>query len=171
MRPRLKIFLGLLVYSSALGNPCERLLDPAKRLLDPEAWIEKCRVYKIAKKGDPFVELPSKEAATRYAYQFPALEKYGFGKVNKLDWTRVTGRMETSKLYGKFIGWERKLEDGAWARVRIDYAPSDGAHYNIEMRVLDDNGRYQSYNLSVHFECGGYACTEDQVIRMVERMN
>ena len=142
----------------------------ADEMLDVSNWVRESRRHHFKKLGDPTVNLSSIERARKYAYEFPGLTRLGFGPVNKIAWKRVYGRMEVSRSLGKFIGWERKLPNGNWARVRIDYSPSQGAHYNIEVRVKDISGVYESHNLAVAFSCAERPCTEADYAKMLERM-
>ncbi len=169
----LKLFpllILILIPELAWSYSCKSL-DEAAKFLNTKEWMKTSREFRIAKKGEPFIELSSKEAATNYAYRFPAFDKFGFGKPNALEWTKVTGRMESSLLKGKTIGWERKLEDGSWARIRIDYSPEAGAHYNIEMRVPGESNKFEMHKLSVHFNCADHNCTPQEVLKMAEKLS
>ncbi len=159
-----------LIPALSFGYSCKSL-DQAAKFLNVKSWMNESREFRLANKSEPIIELASKESATNYAYRFPALDQLGFGKPNALQWTKVIGRMERSPLKGKVIGWERKLEDGSWARIRLDYAPKAGAHYNIEVRLPSGGNKFESFGLSIRFTCGESACTEADILKMAQKLN
>jgi hypothetical protein len=158
----LSLFLASVPAHAAFD--CKKF-DRIKDYISPRRWFKKSQEFKAAKRGDPFVEFPNVETARNFVFKFPPLDRLGFGSVSRLRWKKVFGRVESSKLNGKPIGWEIKLEDGTWARVRLDYSPTDGAHYNIEVRVHSGPGKksLETHNLSVRFPGN-----EADVLRMAE---
>ena len=145
--------------------------DHAGEMRNVNKWLRESREFHQARKGDPTVHVTSVETARKYAYFFPGLEYFGFGQVNKLNWTRVVGRIEASGSKGKLIGWERKLSNGNWARVRIDYSPELRTHYNIEVRVKKGDLAYETHNLAVAFACGNHPCSHEEYLKLLDVLN
>jgi len=156
----------------------------------PEVFLDVDRfenIYRIRKENgsaEPTVTLRTYESARNYVQHFPALKKFGFNPQNHTEWTRVTARLERSSFYGKFVGWEEKLGNGNFARYRFDYEPDQldpvtqhilkkgrGAHWNIEMSVMNSSNRRETLKLAVQFLCSGSVCSEAQALTYLNRMN
>jgi len=119
-------------------------------------------------KREAHIDLHDINQAKTVAYRFPAFEELGFGKPGGQGWKPYSGRLEKSALYGKKIGWEVKNDNG-YARLRLDWDPEKGAHYNIEI-TEKKFGKSETHKLAVSFKCGERPCTQDQVVKMAERM-
>ena len=115
----------------------------------------------------------SVDAARTQAMKLKAYKEFGFPEVNKMNWTSYTATMNKSVFKGKKVGQEIKLADGSWARVRIDWSPSDFGHYNIEMRVkARDLDKWETVNVQIKFPCrNGQDCTQEDILKIVEKLN
>ena len=50
-----------------------------------------------------------------------------------VSWKPFKSSLENSAFNGKYIGFEKKVENGTYAIYRIDWDPIEWAHYNLEM--------------------------------------
>lgn len=103
--------------------------------------------------------------ARALAMRFSAFKDMGFGLPGK-TWKPYVGRLEKSGLYGKRVGWETSNAKG-FARVRLDWDPVKGAHYNIEITEKVE-GVSKTHKLAISFECQQRVCTEQEVLKMAE---
>lgn len=145
------------------------------------------RIYKIRKQqgeSEPTVILNSFQIARNYVQKFPTLKELGFNPQDYSEWTKVYSRLGRSSFFGKFVGWEKKLKNGDFARYRYDYEPDlidpksgkitragRGGHWNIEISTLNSNGKRESYKLAVQFLCSGHVCSEPEALSYLKRMN
>lgn len=139
--------------------------------LNPKVWIERYRESHAKSKREPVVEFDSYEHARNYVFNFKPLESLGFTLPNSNEWKRYFSRLPASKAAGKVTGWEQTLQNGSHARIRLDYSPELGTHYNIEVRHLKPNGGFEHVKLAVPFKCGNQACGEQEYQKIIERMN
>lgn len=156
----------LLVISLPAFGKCldyDKLAD----YLNTKKFVKVSRDMRALKR-EPTIDLHDINQAKTVAYRFPAFEELGFGKPGGEGWKPYSGRLEKSALYGKKIGWEVKNDNG-YARLRLDWDPQKGAHYNIEI-TEKKGGRSETHKLAVSFKCGNNPCTQDQVVKMAERM-
>jgi hypothetical protein len=151
------MFIASLVYAK-----CEHL-EQAADMLDTKKML---KAYK-ASKLEPTVKLSDVNQARTYVYRHPTLKELGFGTPDKSAWKPYHSRLEKSSFHSKRIGWEKKLNSGASARVRIDWDPTSGAHYNIEVFKAKIDGKSENIKLKVEFDCAGKKCTEKEVLAMV----
>lgn len=173
------LFFGLPFSAQAKANDCVigKLSKTVEReSFDPNDFLDVNRFKKISesrrKSGqpEPMVMLPSFEAARNYVLRFPALHKRGLGE-KTYRWQKVYGRLEKSSTFGKFIGWEEKLDNGDFARFRYDYDPEHGPHWNIEIAMHEIDGSRHTYKLAVGFLCSGQNCSEELAHAYLEQMN
>jgi hypothetical protein len=160
------LILLCLVSSSVLAKPC-REYEHVAEYLNTKKFIKASRDARITK-HEAHVDLGDINQARALAFRFPAFEDLGFGKPGSSGWTTYEGRHPHSALNGKKIGWEIKNNKGH-ARVRLDWDPEKGAHYNIEI-TEKANGKHETHKLAVSFLCGDKKCTEQQVIKMVSKI-
>ena len=160
------IVVSLMTFLASAQN-CKQY-ERAAALLDTRNFLRESQLQR-AKGAEAILQLSDVNQARSLAYRFPAFEDLGFGKPGGQGWTRYEGRLAKSKLNEKKIGWEIRNEHGH-ARVRLDWDPDKGAHYNIEISSLDADGRRETNKLAVEFLCQGRKCTQDQVVRMVDQM-
>lgn len=171
--------MTLLLLIPSLGHTKCEALEHAADMLESKSFI-KANHNARALKVEPSVKLGEVSAARSYVYNFPALKDFGFGlpsKNNLQGWSRYRSRMEKSAFFGKVTGWEKKLPDGSSARVRLDWEPIPNtkpevgiAHYNVEFFKVKQNGKSENFKLKVEFNCSRGPCTEQEVLRHVERM-
>ncbi len=122
---------------------------------------------------EPLVQFETIEQARFYAQNHPAFELYEFGKIDgsgTTGWTKFEVTMEKSSLFGKKAGWEKRYEDGTFARYRLDWDPEVGGHINLEFIYLNENLKLKKVKLGVGFKCNGQPCTDADVINLVEKI-
>lgn len=122
---------------------------------------------------EQIVELDTVEDARKFAYQNPLFEKYGFGYQGADElggWSRFESNFKNSPFNGMVTGWTKKLDNGNWARVRLDWDPVKGAHYNTELKVFDDTGKFKTIKFASEFKCSGLPCTEKQAMKLVQAL-
>lgn len=161
MRALILLFISLPAFGKCLDY--DKLAD----YLNTKKFVKVSRDMRALKR-EPTIDLHDINQAKTVAYRFPAFEELGFGKPGGEGWKPYSGRLEKSALYGKKIGWEVKNDNG-YARLRLDWDPQKGAHYNIEI-TEKKGGRSETHKLAVSFKCGTNPCTQDQVVKMAERM-
>lgn len=161
MRAIILLFIALPAFGKCLDY--DKLAD----YLNTKKFVKVSRDMRALKR-EPTIDLHDINQAKTVAYRFPAFEELGFGKPGGEGWKPYSGRLEKSALYGKKIGWEVKNDNG-YARLRLDWDPQKGAHYNIEI-TEKKGGRSETHKLAVSFKCGNNPCTQDQVVKMAERM-
>lgn len=148
------------------GKNCQQY-DNVADYLNTQKFIKVSRDHRSLKR-EPHLNLGDINQAKTLAYRFPAFNDLGFGLPGSSGWTSYIGRHPKSVLNGKRIGWEVRNSNGH-ARVRLDWDPEKGAHYNIE--ITDKrHGTNETHKLAVSFLCGNTKCTEQQVLRMAQRM-
>lgn len=127
-----------------------------------EKFKKNSAAYRAKHKREPLVGFETFEQARNYVQKFPAFRELGFN-VGGPGWERYIVSMESSGLYGKAVGWKRKLPNGDSAHYRLDFDPDGrGAHFNIEIRSMGQKGQRETHKLAVQFKCGGEICSEAQ---------
>lgn len=160
------IIFTILLALPAWSRSC-RQFDNVAEYLNTQKFIRASRDHRALRR-EPQLNLGDINQAKTLSYRFPAFKDLGFGVPGGQGWSPYIGRHPRSVLNGKRIGWETRNQNGH-ARVRLDWDPEKGAHYNIE--ILDKtNGRNETHKLAVSFLCGERKCTEQQVLRMADRM-
>jgi hypothetical protein len=112
------------------------------------------------------VRLESFEQARNIAMNLPALKQMGLD-VNDVSRRRpfIANHETAISTNGKPVGYEVKLDDGSWGRVRLDWDKEKGSHFNIE--VTKDGKRHKA---AVLFNCNGRPCSEAEVSRLAAQM-
>jgi hypothetical protein len=157
--------------------------DPSV-FLDPSRFEEIYKIRKQRGEHESTITLNSFEAARNYVQKFPALKTDGFDPQDYSGWTKVYCRLTHSSFFGKFVGWEKKLSNGDFARYRYDYEPDVvdpksgkvihtgmGGHWNIEVSIHNAKGKRETSKLAVQFLCSDGVCTEQQAQNYLARMN
>jgi hypothetical protein len=129
--------------------------------------------YKLTNNTEVEIELKSREAARYFTQNHSLFHKYKFGTPTSApgsEWIPFKSNLSKSKFYGKYVGFEKKLKNGNYARYRLDWDPNKKAHYNAEMTVIDEMGKTKNIKFATKFKCNGVPCTEDQINAFVERM-
>lgn len=157
------LILALFFSTVAEARLC-RGLEQAAEFLNTNSFLARSR--REAREMD--VSLADINQARSFAFRFPAFRDLGFGLPNAQDWRRYRGRLENSQLHGRDIGWEISNDSGH-ARVRLDWDPQRGGHYNIEISRMH-NGRRENHRLAVNFQCNNHPCSSQEVTRMAENM-
>lgn len=153
----------LLLFSHVLYAKSCREYEKVAEYLNTQKFIKASRDHKALKR-EPNLNVGDVNQARVLAYRFPAFEELGFGAPGSKGWEVYKGRLEKSGLYDKKIGWKIKNDKG-FARLRLDWDPDKGAHYNIEITQKNE-----THKLAISFLCGNQKCTEAQVLKMAERM-
>lgn len=161
------IVLLFLFSFKTFALSCRQYANVAE-YLNTQKFVKASREYRALGR-EPELNLADINQARSVAFRFPAFEELGFGKPGGSNWVPYQGRLSKSALNGKNIGWEVRNEKGH-ARLRLDWDPQKGAHYNIEI-MERHNGRTETHKLAINFSCGPAPCTERQVVDMVDRMN
>lgn len=161
MRALILLLISFPVFGRCLDY--DKLAD----YLNTKKFVKVSREMRDLKK-EALIDLHDINQAKTVAYRFPAFEELGFGKPGGEGWKPYSGRLEKSALYGKKIGWEVKNDKG-YARLRLDWDPQKGAHYNIEI-TEKKMGKSETHKLAVSFQCDNKPCTQAQVVKMAERM-
>lgn len=136
--------------------------EAARRQGDPN--------WNYAGQGEVTVHATDFEAARNMVFDLPVLRELGYGRPNIGEWRVFQSNLERSALYGRMVGYERRLENGRLARVRLDWDSSKGAHYNVEIEGPDGNLRTVNYDLAVTFRCQGRPCSEAEVYELQNRL-
>lgn len=160
------LILFFFISNFAFGKSCENF-DKLADYLNTQKFIKVSRDHKSLKR-EPQLDLIDITQAKSVAYRFPAFKDLGFGSPGGDGWKPYVGRHPKSVLNGKKIGWDIKNENG-YARVRVDWDPEKGGHYNIEI-TQKKNGVNETHKLALTFKCGDKKCTEKQVQKMVEHL-
>jgi hypothetical protein len=166
MRALILLLLTFLSISAYAKN-CKEY-ERVAEYLDTEKFVEASRHHRKTPTGEIHLDLDDVNQARSLTYKFPAFEDLGFGKPGGRGWKSYTSRHPHSALQGKKIGWEIKNEHGH-ARIRMDWDPVKGGHYNIEITEKNPM-RHETHKLAISFLCGGQKCTEQQVLKMVNKM-
>jgi len=111
----------------------------------------------LVKPKEPELNLKDINEARSVAFNFPAIQELGFGKPGGSGWSNTKGTLSKSVAYGKINGWATSNSKGA-AKIRLDWDPHKGAHYNIE--ITQKNGG--THKLAITFLCAGKPCSEKQ---------
>lgn len=160
--------LIILFNFSAAWSRCGDFSEAAQ-YLNTQRFVQASRQSRSSGAGELTVNLRDVSQAKSLAFRFPAFENLGFGLPGRL-WRPYNSRLERSSLFGKRVGWEINNDNGH-ARIRLDWDPQKGAHYNIEITQRSvAGGRSETHKMAVGFQCQNRPCTERQVLRMVERM-
>ena len=162
----MRALIIFLISFSAWSMPCRQYANVAE-YLNTQKFIKASRDHRSLRR-EPQLNLGDINQAKALSYRFPAFQDLGFGRPGGQGWSAYIGRHPRSVLNGKRIGWEIRNQNGH-ARVRLDWDPDKGAHYNIEI-TDKKGGRNETHKLAVSFLCGEKKCTEGQVLRMAERM-
>lgn len=141
----------------------------AAELLTPDRFVQRSRESRALGVGELSVNLQDVNQAKSLAFKFPAFQQMGFGLPGR-EWQPYNSRMQRSAMFGRRVGWETRSADGGHARVRLDWDPQKGAHYNIEISKTV-NGRSETHKLAVGFQCQNRPCSERDVVQMLERMD
>lgn len=123
-----------------------------------------------AGRGEYTVHATDFESARDMVLDLPILQELGYGRPNIGEWRIFQSNLPRSALYGRMVGYQRRLPNGNLATVRLDWDETKGAHYNIEIEGPDGNLRTVNYDLAVTFRCGGVPCTEAQVYELQDRL-
>lgn len=156
----------VLLTGWAHGRSC-REFEKVANYLNTQKFIKASRDHR-ALKVEPHLNVEDLNQARALAYRFPAFKDLGFGNPGGEGWKVYQGRMEKSVLHGKKVGWEIKNQNGH-ARLRLDWDPQKGAHYNIEI-TEKKAGKSETHKLAVNFLCQGQKCSEEEVKRMAEKL-
>jgi hypothetical protein len=177
------IFLFLFVPSLSFALSCEKAEKLGEYMsMNGKGFIEKYKAHKIKiqeekkkfpnkkiKDSELTLELDDVNQARKAAYNLPALQDLGFPPVGK-NWEPFVVKMESSSLKDLRSGWQYRNANGDVARVRLDFDPEKGGHYNIEVFKKGSNGK-EPAKLAVTFNCNGKPCTGDQVKKMAKGFN
>lgn len=150
-------------YSKQKFNDIEKFSDPKE--------LEK--QYKM-QQSDVIIHFNGVEDARFFAQNHTIFKKYGFKPPTHSpmnNWVPYVSTLEKSKAKGRIVGYENKLENGNWARYRIDWSPEDGAHFNVEMKVKGRFGQSKNIKFATFFKCNNEPCTEAQVLKMIDKIN
>jgi PHD/YefM family antitoxin component YafN of YafNO toxin-antitoxin module len=120
------------------------------------------------KNGEVTVYRDSPEETRRFVYDLPVYQNLGLGTPPN-GWQRIEGSLENTAFFRRPTGYRRMI-NGREARIRVDWDPTKGAHYNIELPGVDANGRAVTHKLAVGFRCGGRPCTEAEVFDMANEL-
>jgi hypothetical protein len=165
----MKLFIWLFIFVALNLQARCKDLEKAADYLNSKNIL---KAYKGQGK-EPSIKLLDVNQARAYTYKHPALDELGFGSpsANTLsDWKPYKSRLEKSSFYNKKIGYEKKLPDGSSARVRLDWDPETGGHYNIEIFKAKIDGKSENLKLKVEFDCMGKKCTQGEILKMVEKL-
>lgn len=155
------------IFSSTVEAKHCREMQKVGEFLNTNKFINASREAR-KDKHEAHLDLEDVNQAKMLAYRFPAFEDLGFGRPGGPDWHFYESRHPHSVLNGKKVGWEVKNGNGH-ARVRLDWDPEKGGHYNIEITEKKAN-RHETHKLAISFLCGGKKCTEHQIEKMAEKM-
>ena len=150
----------------AFGRSCKEF-EKVADYLNTQKFIKASRDHRVLK-VEAQLNVDDLNQARTLAYRFPAFKDLGFGNPGGDGWKVYEGRMERSVLNGKKVGWEIKNENGH-ARIRLDWDPQKGAHYNLEI-TEKKAGKSETHKLAINFLCQGQKCSEDQVKKMAENL-
>jgi hypothetical protein len=149
-------------------DPCE-YFEKTAQFMDHKKVSELYRANKLKGLSEPIAKVKTLEEARNFVYKNPMIKELGFGDVSAGNgWEKFTVNMERSILYGKRTGWEKKLPNNDYMKIRLDYDPVKGAHYNVDMRIAGANGKRETIKYAVAFDCAGKPCTEKDVLKMAE---
>lgn len=145
----------------------ERLIEEARRRGDPHP--------QRASRGEMTLQVDDANTARDLAYQLEIFRDIRVGTPGRpaargQGWENFIGDLEASALNGRLVGLERKLPDGTSARIRLDWDPQRGGHYNIDIRAPNGNGKMEDLNLAIGFRCGGRPCSEQEVFRLQDEL-
>ncbi len=178
------LLIGLiLIPSLSYALSCKQAEELGEYMsMNGRGFIEKYKAHKIKieelKKKDPKAKIKDSELtlalddvnqARRTAYNLPALKDLGFPPVGK-NWEPFVVKMESSSLKELRSGWQFKTANGDVARVRLDYDPVKGGHYNVEVFKKGASGK-EPAKLAITFNCNGKPCTGDQIKKMAKGFN
>jgi len=158
------LILLLAITDLAEARLC-RGLERAAEFLSTNRFLQRSRT----ERRELDIPLADINQARSFAFRFPAFRDLGFGLPNAQSWRRYRGRLESSDLHGRNVGWEISNAQGH-ARVRLDWDEVKGGHYNIEIQRLH-NGRNETHRLAVQFQCNNSPCSRQDVTRLAESMD
>lgn len=161
------LIIAFIFTSTAWALPCREFENVAE-YLSTKKFIAATREHRHLKR-EPEIKVSDVNQAKSIAFRFPAFEELGFGKVAGEGWKPYMGRLEKSSLNGKQVGWEISNDKGH-ARLRLDWDPDKGAHYNIEITRRKVGEASETHKLAIKFDCGPTPCSERQLSQMVMRM-
>jgi hypothetical protein len=164
----LNLGLMLLITGEVWAKRCLDY-ENAARYMNTRSFLRESREHRRLHGREPDLPLGDINQARAYSMRFPAFDELGFGQPGTTGWKRYACRMPKSVLNGKNCGFEISNERGH-ARVRLDYDPVKGAHYNIEITPRVNGASEQSAKLAVLFPCNGRKCSELEIGAMADRM-
>lgn len=169
---KMMILLCSLIPSLGFALSCERAERMGEFMsMNGEKFMEAYKKHKSAGNKDELrVVVDDVNQARKMAYLFPALKDMGFPSVGGKGWEPFKVTMDKSSLKGMQSGWQMKNANGDIARVRLDFDPNKGGHYNIEVFKKGPQGK-EPYKLSIEFNCNGKPCTGDQIKKMAKNFN
>jgi hypothetical protein len=160
------LILFVFLCEIAFGRSCKEF-EKVADYLNTQKFIKASRDHRVLK-VEAQLNVDDLNQARTLAYRFPAFKDLGFGIPGGEGWKVYEGRMERSVLNGKKVGWEIKNENGH-ARIRLDWDPQKGAHYNLEI-TEKKAGKSETHKLAINFLCQGQKCSEDQIKKMAENL-
>lgn len=137
-------------------------IQQADRYRDSDVFVTE------TKRGEVTVYREDPLETRQFVYNLPVYERLGLGNPPN-GWQRMDGELPKSAFLQRPVGYKRII-NGREAHIRVDWDPTKGAHYNIEIPGLDANGREITYKLAVGFRCGGRACTEAETFDMANSL-
>lgn len=153
---------------SIASDPCE-YFEKTAHFMEYKKVNELYKANKARGLSEPVAKVNTIEEARNFVYKNPMTKELGFGDISGGNgWEKFTVNMERSTLYGKRTGWEKKLANNDYMKIRLDYDPAKGAHYNVDMRITGANGKRETVKYAVAFDCAGKPCTEKEVLKMAE---
>lgn len=166
------LILILLTPVLSYSMSCDRAEKMGEYMsMNGNKFMDAYKKHKLAGNTDELrVVVDDVNQARKMAYRFPALEDMGFSSVGGKGWEPFMVTMDKSSLKGMRSGWQMKNANGDIARVRLDFDPNKGGHYNIEVFKKGPKGK-EPYKLSIEFNCNGKPCTGDQIKKMAQGFN
>ena len=110
------------------------------------------------------------EQARDFVFRFPLLKKLGVPFDDYSKWERFAVTMNSSDFYGLKVGWQRVVPGGGKARIRLDYDPNIGLHYNIELMKVNVDGTPSNYLYAIRALCNGEVCSRKQAKKIAEKL-
>lgn len=164
-------FLSSVVYANC------RSFEAAEQLLDSRRFLENSRNHiarneerrrqRLPPESEQTLQLGDMNQARNYALRFPAIRELGFPEVSQSTWTpHIKRAVGGSPAGGMRDGWKIN-HNGRYAVIRLDYDPTKGMHYNIEL----EDARGLTHKLAVEFNCNNRPCTQADYLRAMQTLN
>jgi hypothetical protein len=164
----LVVFVLFITSTNSWSKKCIDYENVAN-FMNTRNLVRESREHRRKYGREPEVQVGDLNQARVLAMRLPAFDDLGFGQPGTSGWKPYLARHPQNPLNGKNAGFEIRNEKGH-ARVRLDWDPQKGAHYNIEITPKKMGSSEETVKLAIRFPCHGRECTREEFASMGEKL-